>query len=62
MKNKALIAGIACLASAAMADAREAAVVVDQDQMSDRKQIVLDQKQPQMKIDLLVDVLKTRLN
>ncbi|MBL33657.1 MAG: hypothetical protein CMI10_02005 [Oceanospirillaceae bacterium] len=62
MKNKALIAGIACLASAAMADAREAAVVVDQDQMSDRKQIVLDQKHPQMKIDLLVDVLKTRLN
>ncbi|MAD46770.1 MAG: hypothetical protein CMI02_14625 [Oceanospirillaceae bacterium] len=62
MKNKALIAGIACLASATMAEAKETSEVIEQDQQAERKEIVVKQKQPQSKVDLLVDVLKTRLN
>jgi|GEM_PF-1590613 len=68
MNSKAFIAGIACLASAAMAEARGETEAVEQSQAAaDRKTLVV--KQPakpvsdqQSKMDLLVNVLRTRLN
>lgn len=56
------LAGIACMASATVAGAKDATPAGDVEKQTERKSQVLQTQQQTTKMDLLVDVLKTRLN
>lgn len=64
MSKKALIAGIACLASATMADAKSTDEVIESERQ--QKKTITHQPpvdlHPHSDVALLVDILKTRMS